>query len=1487
MDNNNKKNNTFENRFTGNVNPVTSSFNPSGAVKELGGDLKDLYRNVGDVVVNNYNKAADVNENEDFSKGTKILSTAAQVVKTPFDIAGETLMTTPKLFTSGKTEGLVGEGINQVIETGIDKYTNLKKKSKTLREVESGVKFIGENLTPEQKVIFGSTAILGEVALDVFTGGAAAKFAKEAAGEVGEVALRKSIDNYVGDTLSDSTKNKLAKEFVEIKNPQAIKRRLAEEKAIKKAGDVTRAKKIAESDDIESLLKRTDDDIDNLDVYDDFDLEQSFIGQSELNSSPTGRSRLFIEDAIQTFKNDITDINVDAKSKADDIMERFGKNLSEKDRILLRKRLSLEQSYSDAGKALRKLPELDSMTDAQKGIYQKNVEIQTKAQSDLSKLSLDGVYETKNKQAVRLLEITKNKQVKARARGVRSSLNAQIKAARAEGDVVKIKEALDKIKVVDDAAIKANKNLEKFNAKIEFNKIGKKDVNISKLHNVGQSAILEKDKVKAVFEKELTNLSEELKDVDFKTFVDERQGFGDEGITDEAQKRVNQLFDELNKLSFELGITDELQKTGDYIPRELKRRDGKLLTDADKDRIAGYGVASDLSLKDLRRSKTFEGDTKYKSFEEYKEALKGTPYEPVEDLQFLYVNKANKMIRDILSAKRFDQIQDIADAGLRPDEVVRLYNPAQLKTSISIAKEQGQELITQLKGALRGKAKTDTDYKKISNALENIQNSGLYSTNNLDDLILDLDIDGLSSASKKLVTDIDTVKDFFKGQELEAILKTRKNITDSVGETVSEILLKSADLRDKGLKPLISQEVRNSKGFNKLIGVYGDDVLYRGLKEQHTKLNRDGFVGNVKSIGDAIKIKQVVGDLFSQILSLNLSAAAGKGFTGSVKGLAKGITHSMFEITNVLGSKKAYKKLTGRDLNLFDNREFGDGGGYILSKSDGIQDVKTYQNTIVEFEDSLNKVEKLFESAKKTKDNIVNKELLVGDVNVNQTKILDNVYGKFNKGLQSLEKLQYEAIMDPIKSDAWNKYTRKFIDQGMGAEDAKVYAGQVVDRLTLVTNFESAMAKYPRVFQKSVQQGLGAAIFSPNMTVSTANMLIAPFKDILGGKVPKKVAARLAVGNLLKVQMYAQALSYALNGESTFQNPDKSRIFSVRIPGLEDEKGNAGYIDLDFITPRVYSMFNMMGRTMKNKRSSAIGLGNALLSEDIYNEGRANMIWNTVAPIPITAREMFSKYSGMNNYEDDYGVVTDAKTQLILAAGEMLGSPTRFSSGTPDRASLSGYIKEVKDLLMKGENPLSINEYEYFRAMLTNGKAPTISDAMLSKYGLDEGSESEVAYNMSQLSDEEFKKILELNPKKKEDYTKWQIAMKSPGLMSKKQLEAVYKASGILKEDEKLYSSTYTAYERKYEHKLKLERERAFVDSVEGKPNAYEQIKEFRKTNFTPDEKKKDDLENIIYGLYTSNKLTEGDAKEYLKEVKSGKFKVSNLKKLLEDINEQ
>ena len=290
--------------------------------------------------------------------------------------------------------------------------------------------------------------------------------------------------------------------------------------------------------------------------------------------------------------------------------------------------------------------------------------------------------------------------------------------------------------------------------------------------------------------------------------------------------------------------------------------------------------------------------------------------------------------------------------------------------------------------------------------------------------------------------------------------------------------------------------------------------------------------------------------------------------------------------------------------------------------------------------------------------------------------ILKELKGSIAKGLWKLEKWQWETIMIPLKTLSRERklatLKKQFPDTPV--RELQIEAWKAVDDYFWGQQWKKLQARNPKAMSNSMQRTARISIFAPDLLISYLNVTgreINP-KTYLANTPRAKIGRQAVFRKIVYWLWIVNALSFALNGRSAFENDDKNSWYKLQIDSMKDEKWNPYYAD---VMGNMGQTFNLINRTPQALAWKIWGIGR--FAKSFWSQYWLDFSWFT--PIPFNIQWFSEKLIKgiVGNEEAEFWVPEELSDAWKIALMEFFWLSGNFSSWKAKYATKRDVIEDL------------------------------------------------------------------------------------------------------------------------------------------------------------------------------------------------------------------
>ena len=522
--------------------------------------------------------------------------------------------------------------------------------------------------------------------------------------------------------------------------------------------------------------------------------------------------------------------------------------------------------------------------------------------------------------------------------------------------------------------------------------------------------------------------------------------------------------------------------------------------------------------------------------------------------------------------------------------------------------------------------------------------------------------------------------------ELRNTLKANKVVlTDSAKQQIEETKARyQLELSNEHIR--ITREVAKleEEGFQRAGKISPE---FRGImvKERDLKalkeIEKDIGVSSLEDFARTIKLFQATLDLYQLPQALRSSTKASGLLRGSMQWLkaVSGVARKEVDIADILEHSKYGQQGRHVDFDIDIWKKFS---GSLAGD----------QSKLMDFFGKIGKV-------------------------TEKKKLINDVVGIIQKGVSGLEKYQWETVMIPMKVSAWKTKVEemKRVFPNLSEREIKIEAGRFVDDYFQGQDWSKLMARNPAIFGKQAQRAGRISIFATDYLTSSLRVAKREYLDVFKGGIKGRMARQATARGLVYGLGTVQAISFALNGHSTFENDDPNSWYKIQLP-WKDEKENPYYLDILGNWGQSWKLLDSPKKFLQGKISGIGRLGLSIGSE-------YGLDWSGFNPLPFNVRDTLNRaIRDLAKVEGStYGVPSDMSTALKIHLLEFFGVSGTFSGGTAKTATM----RKIADDVFTGDTESTLDnlvnwflgkemksETSSMEKLLKSGKLDEMKDRM-------------------------------------------------------------------------------------------------------------------------------------------------------------------------------
>jgi hypothetical protein len=627
-----------------------------------------------------------------------------------------------------------------------------------------------------------------------------------------------------------------------------------------------------------------------------------------------------------------------------------------------------------------------------------------------------------------------------------------------------------------------------------------------------------------------------------------------------------------------------------------------------------------------------------------------------------YILESETVIRSTIFNKT---LREVAGAKVRED-FVEVYSPTKfnnfkqgvmadlsktrknilddLRNKKLINKQQYDDLIS---GELR-RAETRIVRERIESELDKSLNP------NYDLIEADIDnfygdfsdnLNYIRSGYKELATkEAKTVNAKLKEIATKDIEKAKEAAKLTVKREIQRISREINSATEKGLKDLGSVNAKATP----LKGIFVGDKDYKAVKELLSTIETDNTLGMLNRLAQKLRATQATMDIFAvpQALRASISSNGIKGIANFVK--------AAFNKSPIKVTKEGFNIWNG-DITVDD---------YVKAS----EFIRVYKPVDIDID-----LWKKFKSTNREDLMKFEKQLSekMGNA-IEARKTIKDITEYTKKNLNNLESWQFEYVMVRSKIMAWKGMVEDFKKKfpNMSEREIHIAAGRAVDNNFGGQNFDKLLLQNPSLYSKQNQKIGRVAVFALDYLTSTARKIKGEtIGAIKGTKIEKAINRKILAREIMFGLGTLQALSYVINGHSTFENDDPRQIFKVQMP-IKDVKGNNYYLDVLGNMGNLFQFMNTPTRFLSGKSSGPMRTVGDLV-------GGKGLSFEAFNPIPFSQRTLaeyvLNKATGG---KAKFGVPKSLSDASALQLAELLGAAGSFASDNTKIATMRAIVED-------------------------------------------------------------------------------------------------------------------------------------------------------------------------------------------------------------------
>ena len=729
----------------------------------------------------------------------------------------------------------------------------------------------------------------------------------------------------------------------------------------------------------------------------------------------------------------------------------------------------------------------------------------------------------------------------------------------------------------------------------------------------------------------------------------------------------------------DLNLLDEKGAADTYMQTFLRNTDGSVASDA---RVSELRMDMGDNFTELMSSFSQTlNKTKLKKNRKYDTAIERdqvlekyglTTDKDIERVFSNYVANTSKLIeKEVISSS----IRDVAKSGAR-DDLIEVFDPKLLK-------QQRDALTNSVKG-LREELLADlSSFKEVTKGkaseLRASKKDFDISVRGLGDDVDVLDLQGIDAQQVDTMFDdiieafADTPSKVRKAIDYKVNV-ARTNAKKELRGIYGDISKRYGEASDSGLKWVAGNSAPS------LRGVMGNQRDTKLVDEIFRFRDADTISGNIDQISQTLKLATATGDLFSIPRAYWMAAQA----------------------TNPIKAAQIWKK--SLRANTVDEALINEFSEFGLVSRNTVGDADTLKRIQSDLERDLSGYDKFMKNLDDKTD--------VG--------VLTEAKDKVATGFRELEKWQFETFMTQAKAQTWEISYKQLMKKGVPEREAKVEAGRLVDKLSGVTDFNKLMARNPKMLSKDVQKSMRILLFAPNLLLTTIRTMGLYSTDLFAAGAKGMLARKAALQTVTMAMGTLQAMSYMINGRSTFENDDPNKVLAVQMP-FKDEQGNDFYLNPIGWIARPFELANKPLKTISNKVGGLSRFGLNLYSGRPFEntaESRVGEAVSGVIPIPFTLQNIVQYGKAQFTDEPQYGVADNPMDQMMITALEFFGAEGVFTGGGSKTTSLAKMYQEVDKAIEENKDFDHMFSPEMLEAYLLSKDMPSKKDIYKARYDI-------------------------------------------------------------------------------------------------------------------------------------------------------------------------
>ena len=588
-----------------------------------------------------------------------------------------------------------------------------------------------------------------------------------------------------------------------------------------------------------------------------------------------------------------------------------------------------------------------------------------------------------------------------------------------------------------------------------------------------------------------------------------------------------------------------------------------------------------------------------------------------------------------------DYLRKVAKSPKRNEAIREVYDPAEVSKFRDLQRFQLAKLKESILNKLRkSKAITDAEFKQLK-AKDRLrlkeETKVLKEDINTSQKEIDEFIQDFKSDIELLDVEKRVIKKDLTAQATKKIKAAKRLMNGRLNKFYGKITQEKGKLRDQGWYDLgggnsIANDIPVIEG-SPLRGIMVKKTDFNAMRE----LLSVRQPSSLEDISKLLKFLQATADLFQLPQFLRSAIET----TGVIRG-----TYNWLKSVAMVG-----KDVTVDDI--IDTSQWSQIGRF--KEQDIVLD-NQFRNSMNDTPSEIIKILRKFNKA----------------TDVAGLREIKSVLSKF----KALEHYQFQTVGVALKVRSFKtmvaRLQKRFPDKPL--REIKVEAGRALDDYFGGQDWNKVLARNPKLARRSFQSAARTTIFATDYLLSRTKVAKREGIDVFGGGIKGKIARDAFIRKTVTGLGTINALSFLLNGHSTFQNDDPEQWYKVQINAIKDKKGNPLYIDLmgnwgqaaNFISRPVPHVANKLGGIPRVLVSTFKGFGGS----GIQFEG--------LTPIPFSLRQMqeyiFNEMVGGKSPK--FGQTSSLKDAALLSAINFLGVQSTFATKGSKSASIANLIRE-------------------------------------------------------------------------------------------------------------------------------------------------------------------------------------------------------------------